>query len=606
MTIARSLLALLMLLILTACHADQARVRSSPLGTPPVEEKPSEPEPIRLTLVGTNDLHGWVAPRRARLPDGTEVEEGGLETFAGYLANLRAQNPEGTLLLDAGDLFQGTLMSNLTEGEVVIDVMNHLGYQATALGNHEFDFGPVGPASTATTPDEDPLGALKARIAQAEFPVLAVNVHEASTGQQPAWLNNDGTLLISVKGVKVGLVGLSTPATPQTTNALNVSSLRFGDLVPEARLAAQGLRERGADVLVALAHAGGRCAASKDTRDLSTCDPTQEIFEMLLGLPPRTFDAVLAGHTHAPLAHFVNETPVIETSGLGREFAMIDLFIDPTRKRVLEDRTVIHGPTPICLRVDATAGGCDVRRFKDPSSVKLVPATFLGQPVQRDEKVAEMIAPALARVEAKQNQKLGVFVPVRLGRNYEAESALGDVLADSLREMEKADVALFNSGGLRADLPQGELRYGDVFEALPFDNFIATLTVNGEELQRLLQVAYGRKGVFQQSGLKLVLSRCPGPDRLQSIQLAGGKPPAPARLYKVVLPDFLARGGEGLGAVVASLPPGRVDFGMNRPLPLRDALIAHWQTPRKRELVAPRPGRLVFLDGGTSCHPGQQ
>src|SRR5260370_23959599 len=110
--------------------------------------------PIRLTIVGTNDLHGWI---------------GGLPTFAGYLSILRADNPGGTLLLDAGDLFQGTLASNLTEGQVVVDVFNALGYQAASLGNHEFDYGPVGPVSVANAPGLDPFGALKERMKQAHF-----------------------------------------------------------------------------------------------------------------------------------------------------------------------------------------------------------------------------------------------------------------------------------------------------------------------------------------------------------------------------------------------------------------------------------------------------
>src|SRR5260370_34602734 len=115
--------------------------------------------PIRLTIVGTNDLHGWI---------------GGLPTFAGYLSILRADNPGGTLLLDAGDLFQGTLAANLSEGAVVIDAYNYLGYQATAIGNHEFDYGPEGPASVPQQPDDDPVGALKARLRQGGVPQLRV------------------------------------------------------------------------------------------------------------------------------------------------------------------------------------------------------------------------------------------------------------------------------------------------------------------------------------------------------------------------------------------------------------------------------------------------
>jgi 5'-nucleotidase len=602
----RPRLLLLALLVLAACRTGQDILPSVAPTTVPVPKETLR-EPIRLTLVGTNDIHGWVYPHRTKLADGTEVEEGGLATLAGYMAILRADNPGGTLLLDGGDMFQGTLVSNITEGSVVIDAMNHLGYAAAAVGNHEFDYGPLGPVVVAIEEGQDPFGTLKARMAQAKFPILAVNIYDGETGRRPDWLPNDGTALVTVKGVKVGILGLITPSTPQVTNPVNVASLRFGSLVPEAQSAAKRLRDRGADIVVAVAHAGGKCASLKDPRDISSCDPGQELFEMLQGIPPRTLDAVVAGHTHAPLGHFVNGTPVIETWGMGRAFGTIDLYLDPVLKRVIDDRTVVRPEIPICQKVDQVLGACDPKRLKELAAVKLVPATFMGKTVPRDEAMVELMAPTMARVEAEQNRKLGVKLPAPLGRSYESESPLGNALADTLRDMERADIVLLNSGGLRADLPAGELRYGDVYEVLPFDNTIATITITGEELRRLLLAAYGaRKGVFQQSGLKIQLSRCPGQGRLKSFQLITGKPVVPTKQYKVVMPDFLARGGDGLGPVLSSLPRERIDFGMERSLSFRDAIVAYWQQQKRVELVAPKPGRLTFLDDGNSCNAGEK
>src|SRR5438094_6772177 len=112
---------------------------------------------ITLSVVGTNDLHGGVLADHGR---------GGLALLDGYLRNLRAARSRdggAVLLVDAGDLFQGTLESNLNEGAVVIAAYNALGYAASAIGNHEFDFGPVGAATTPQTASDDPRGALKAR-----------------------------------------------------------------------------------------------------------------------------------------------------------------------------------------------------------------------------------------------------------------------------------------------------------------------------------------------------------------------------------------------------------------------------------------------------------
>lgn len=560
--------------------------------------------PIRLTVVGTNDLHGWVQPHDWKTPDGQTVQEGGLAAFAGYLANVRADNPDGVILLDGGDLFQGTLVSNLTEGHVVIDLYNRLGYRAAAIGNHEFDYGPVGPVSVATQPGLDPFGALKQRLAEARFPLLGANLYDASTGARPTWLPNDGTTLFTVKGVKVGVLGLTTPSTPETTNPVNVSTLRFGSLIPETEAAARRLRQEGAQVVIAISHAGGRCGSLADPHDLSTCDRKDgEIFDLLDALPEGTLDAVVAGHTHATIGQFVHGTPVIETPGMGRAFGTIDLFVDPAHHRVLPDLTRIHGDIPICPVEDAKSHRCDPFAWKGESKVQLQPAQFLGRPVVVDAEMEKSLAPALAKVAAEQRRPLGIQVPKTLGRDYQNESALGDVLADAIRGMDHADVALLNPGGLRAELPAGELTFGGMYEVIPFDNTIATLTVTGEQLQRLIAAAYnGHKGVFQQSGLEIRIAACPGPGRLKSAALENGAPIDPAAKYRVVVPDFLARGGDGLGAVVASLPKDAVDLGMSRPLGFRDALVAYWQK-RHAPLIAPKLGRVRFVPKGATCPP---
>ncbi len=113
---------------------------------------------VTISLVGTNDLHGHIEA---------------LPRLAGYLANLRrarARDGGGVVLVDAGDMFQGTLESNLGEGAAVVRAYNLLGYDAAAVGNHEFDYGPVGPAPSPRSPADDARGALKARAAEARVP----------------------------------------------------------------------------------------------------------------------------------------------------------------------------------------------------------------------------------------------------------------------------------------------------------------------------------------------------------------------------------------------------------------------------------------------------
>ncbi|MFY2559322.1 bifunctional metallophosphatase/5'-nucleotidase [Corallococcus terminator] len=587
--------------LLAACASPPPPVPEAAAVAPsPASEVKAAPEPLRISVVGTNDLHGWVMPSKATLPDGTSVEQGGLATLAGYLSVLREENPDGVLLLDGGDLFQGTLASNLTEGEVVIGAMNALKYDASALGNHEFDYGPVGPRSVALDGD-DPFGALKARITQARFPVLGFNVTDSQTGVGPTWLGNEGTLLVERRGVRIGILGLATPHTPQVTNPVNVASLRFAPLEQSALAAAKSLRARGAEVVVAVAHAGAVCKRGDNPRDASSCDRgDSEIVELLETLPEGTLDAVVAGHTHQPVGHFIRGTPVIETSGRGRAFGLVEIFVDPVTRKVLPERTLLQGSIPVCARVDATLGTCDERKLKAAKGIQLVPATFRGRAVVTDAVLEAQLTQAFASVEKEQKRSLGVSVPAALTRDYDKESPLGNVLADALREASKTDVALLNSGGLRADLPAGELTYGAVYEVLPFDNTLAVLTLTTAELKRLLESAYGRKGTFQVSGLKVRVEQCNGTTRLASVTLPNGKPLPASKRFRVAMPDFLARGGGGLEDVLKTLAPGSIDLGERLPLTLRDALVEHWKA-RGKPLAAPAPGRLQHVNATSGC-----
>ena len=557
---------------------------------------------VHLTVVGTNDFHGWLEAT-ADLP-GTGIRAGGVSALAGYLKILRDENPGGVLVFDAGDSFQGTLIANLSEGAAVVDALNALGYDGVAIGNHEFDYGPEGAFSVASNPGDDPFGALKARIAQAKFAMLSTNIYDAETGARPEWLPGEGMVMLERKGVKVGIFGLTTPQTPQVTLPVNVASLRFGSLAPEALTAAKRLRDQGADVVIAVVHAGGKCSTWDDPNDLTTCDMSSEIFEMMKGLPAGTVDTVIAGHVHAALGHYVNGTPVIQTWGLGRYFSTVDLYVSAKTKTLLKLRTRITPAVPVCETVDAETGSCDPRILSTRTTLRAVPPTFHGRRVDTDFKVSQVIEPTLKRVNQLQRKKLGLKVPTLLGREYENESSLGSFLADSLRALEKADVAIMNPGGLRADLKAGDITYGDVYQVFPFDNAIATLDLTGEQLRRVLVAAYGaKKGVFQVSGVQVILSRCPAADRLKSATLEGGKQIDPNARYKVVMPDFLARGGDGFGPVLSTVDPARVDLGGHREQNLRDALVSFWQQ-KKEKFAAPRRGRVSFLADGDQCNPG--
>jgi len=192
---------------------------------------------VTISIVGTSDLHGHIAA---------------LPWLSGYLANLRAARARGggaVILLDAGDMFQGTLESNLAEGAPVVADYNVLGYSAAAIGNHEFDFGPVGPAPAPVEPGDDPRGALKARAAEAHFPFLGANIIDRNVGKPVAWPNVKPSTIVEIAGIKVGIVGVTTAGTGRSALPANVAGLAFAPLARTIASEARRLREAlgGAD-----------------------------------------------------------------------------------------------------------------------------------------------------------------------------------------------------------------------------------------------------------------------------------------------------------------------------------------------------------------------
>ena len=135
-------------------------------------------EPIQITILATNDIHGGIEPTTGS--DGTVV--GGLAALSGVVKAIRAGLKNklgergGVLVVDAGDQFQGTLISNHNEGQLVFKAMSHVGYDVAIAGNHAYDFGPAGwLEDEPNTPDQDPRGALKAALTYANFPLISAN-----------------------------------------------------------------------------------------------------------------------------------------------------------------------------------------------------------------------------------------------------------------------------------------------------------------------------------------------------------------------------------------------------------------------------------------------
>lgn len=564
----RPAIALSLLLPLFAACSGAVPPESTPVRSAPTAASTTPPAaaPVEITLVGTSDLHGHLAT---------------LPLFGGYLGALRGKNPGGVVLLDAGDMFQGTLESNSNEGEAVIEAYKRLGYDAVAIGNHEFDYGPLGVASTVRKnarpgPDSDSRGALKARAAQAKgsFPVLAANLLEDD--HLLDWPNVAPSALITRNGVSIGLIGVSTMGTLKTTISANVVGMRVTPIEDAVAEQARRLREKGAQLVFVAAHAGGDCAKNDVPSDLSTCDAASEIFEVARKLPPGAVQAIVAGHSHKAIAHEVAGIAIIQSGSYGTAFGRVDFVVDPSTGKVLGTR--IHPPEAL-----PGAGSYE--------GAKLAPAPA----------VEQAVAPAIESARARRAESLGVVLTGPFTAKYREESALGNLVTGLLLDTEPgADIALANGGGQRADLPAGPLTYGSLYDAWPFDNRKARLTMTG----RALREAF-RRNLTSKSGILSIAgahvdARCEGDKLAVDIFLDGrNKAKAGRKLgdddrVVVVTNEFLATRGDDFAA------GDQVEIDEDGP-PFREPIAAllrkrggtlkpeEWLIPGKPRLRLPAP-----------------
>lgn len=547
-------------------------------------------------LVGTTDVHGWFAGHVETPQGGGEgVLWGGLPAFGSYVEALRVQDPGRVVVVDSGDMWQGTLESNLFEGEAVVRGYNDIGYAAAAVGNHEFDFGPAGPDAIARTAGQDELSALKRNAGIALFPLLSANMVEKSSGRTPAWARR--YTIVRAGRARIGVIGLSTPDTPNVTMAANVVNLSFTDPVEAAVRTAAELRGLGVDAVVVIAHMGGRCTDLHDPNNPSSCDPDNEAMEFLRKLPAGTIDAYFAGHTHAQMRHYINGVPAAQGGAFSREFSTIDLWIDTAANKVTKSE--IRPPTMICTFVYEGTERCDPRGA--PQGARLVPRVYDGRTIAADPRVSRTIEPYLRRVAAKRDERVGITTSAPFTRTFAAESPLGDTISDVLREYGQSDFGFMNSGGIRAELPAKELTYAEIFAISPFDNFPAIVHMTGAEIVETLRLtSTGVRGLMQVSGLRYTIDAAkdndkPAPERnkVVSVTLEDGTPLDLGKVYTVAMPDFIAAGGDNTQSVMTKIPQDRIAVSYARPI--RDVLV---QVLSKRpQPIAPRvEGRITVLN----------
>jgi 5'-nucleotidase len=547
---------------------------------------------FRLKIIAINDLHGNLqSPGKfAAGPDAPAVDAGGVDTLAGYVAQLKSENPDN-VVVSAGDLTGGSpVVSSLFHDEGTIEAANRMGLEINAVGNHEFDHGVAelrryvrGGCSTvdANTCKGAVVGT-PVPFEGAKFQYLAANVFDRKTGKTIF----PGYAVKTYHGVKVAFIGVTLTQTQNMVLAKNIVGLRFADEAETINAAVRLLRGQGIESFVVLIHQGGyQKGEDGATRDVDACvgDMVGQPIRPIVGRLDDAVSLVISAHTHeAYVCSLPNaagrKIPVTQASSYGRVVSDIDVTIDVKTKRVtaVKARNLVVDRTNMAIRPNA-----EIARIVDG--------------------YAKLTEPIVNRVLGTAS---GVFTKTEAASG---ESSMGDLIADAELEATRAagsrgaQVAFTNPGGVRAGLEVGDVTYGELFTAQPFRNNLVTMTLTGAQIKTMLEEQFkgcglegpegeappGINRILQPSeGFSYTWSRSAAPCSkvdARSIRM-GGAAVTPAGKYRVTVNELLADGGDQIYVLKQGTDRrvGSVDM---------DALTAYFA---KHKAVAPmEPHRIA-------------
>ena len=472
-------------------------------------------DPVTIQVLSVSDFHGQLDPLSIGSP---AVNVGGAAALSSYWAADRAANPN-TLLLTGGDAVGASPpLSSLFEDRPTIEWMNYAGFDADALGNHNFDAG---------------LARLQQQIDAAEFPYLAANLRNLEG-------NLDGVAPYEIferAGVKVAVIGVTNPEAPTLVRPGAFGSITISDPVAAAQRARARAIKEGARVFIAIGHLG---IEGTDPATGQPAGPLVDFAEAVDG-----FDLILGDHTNVQYQKVINGALVVENLSKGAAYSRIALTVDPGNGRLISAANQVVTP--------------------------------LVSGVTPDPNVVAMLAPYRAelaeRLDGKIGEATGLFPR---GSNIErlGEVAIGNLLADAMRETYGTQIAFTNGGGIRASLPSSylpadttlrrpspgyaagppyDLVLGDAYAVLPFGNLALTRTLTGAQLWSALEYSVGSlpsaNGKFLQiSGFRFEFSVSqPAGSRVLSVTLDDGTPVPNDASFTVTATtnDFTNAGGDG-------------------------------------------------------------
>ena len=496
---------------------------------------------LTIDVYHTSDVHGWYFSRPAKWD-----KENSTRTIGGFaaLSSFVKADKNPQILLDSGDTFQGTPEGTLTRGQATVTMMNQLGYAASAVGNHDYDYTEANFAAMASS---------------STFPWLGANVYVRATGAEPAYLKP--YTVVTVAGKKIAILGLAGTHTATSTLPANVKHLEFRDETAEAAAWAKRIREtERPDALLVLAHDGfGFNTAGKvDISTLTYGEPAP--YSTLSIERAAGADVVMGGHNH---------------------FGMEKGWRDPRTGGLLaESYYGLTHVSRIALNFDDKTGKLA------SSSDELVP--LWTDRTGEDASVLAALKPFSALVDKEMGTVIGRS-DFDLGVSTRGlDSEIGNWFADAMRRQSGADVALQNTAGIRSDLKKGDVRIRDIFQVMPFENTLVKLTMTGDQLRRLL--ADNLRGGFsklQVSGLRVTFRKTDKGVEVLKLERNGAEV-RPDEKLTVATNNYLTTGGTG-GQVF-----GEAEKSEDTMRPIRDLLLKDIKENPVKAL--PESGRLVRLD----------
>ena len=484
-----------------------------------------------LVLVHTNDVHGRIVEEKGRDKTTSVVGDAKLATV---IENERAKKDQTTVVVDAGDAFQGLPISNSTKGEARAEILNKMNYDAMAVGNHEFDFG---------------LDEAKKYKQILKFPLLSSNtyVNGARLFEASTIIDKDK----SVKGDEVVVIGVTTPETATKTHPKNVQGVTFKDPIPEVLNVVKEIQAKakatGDDykTYVILAHLGVDTTTPNEWRGSTLAD---ELSKSPLLKGKRV--VVIDGHSH---------TVESKTYGDNVTYNQTGSYLNNIGKVTLKPNSLLG--TPSLIKASETTN------------------------VTPNAEVKKLVDQLKAKYDAENAVVVVKNSPVELSGTREnvrvRETNLGNVVADSLYEYgqtgfkNKADIAVTNGGGLRETIAKDKpITRGSVIAVLPFGNTISQISVTGKDvlamfeksLGSILQVDKAGKTVLDENGQPLLEpsggflhvsgakvyydTNLPSGKRVLRVEVKNHDTGAYdkldlAKTYYLTTNDFLAAGGDG-------------------------------------------------------------